>query len=120
MGVLRACAVGTAFVVASVGLAYHAAAEPPMGRYTATVIDEASGQLLPDRTTTLVFQGCGSGCTHVVSPIEEFELRQQETVWAGSALTAKGEACTHSLDARLVWTRACTGPAERAQLTKSG
>jgi hypothetical protein len=120
MGAGRGLAAGTAFVAVAVGLAFHAAAEPPVGRYTATVIDEASGQEVPGKTTTLVFNPCGSGCTRVSSPTGTFELHLQDSVWSGDNHMADGETCTHTVNARLIWTHSCTGPAVRAQLKKSG
>ena len=120
MGAARGLAGGTAFVAAAVGLAFHAAAEPPVGRYTATVIDAASGQELPGQTSTLVFSPCGSGCTRVLSPTGTFELHLQDSVWSGAAHTAGGPTCTNTVNSRLLWTHSCTGPAIRAQLTKSG
>jgi hypothetical protein len=120
MGAARGLAAGTAFVAVAVGLAFHAAAEPPVGRYTATVIDEASGQELPGQTTILVFNPCGSGCTRVLSPTGTFDLHLQDSAWSGDAQSADGQTCTHTVNARLVWTHSCTGPAIRAQLTKSG
>jgi hypothetical protein len=120
MGAARGLAGGTAFVAAAVGLAFHAAAEPPVGRYTATVIDQASGQEVPGQTTTLVFNPCGSDCTRVLSPTGTFELHLQDSVWRSDAHTAGGQICTNTVNARLLWTHSCTGPTVRAQLTKSG
>ena len=119
MGAARGLAGGTVFVAAAVGLAFHAAAEPPVGRYTATVID-ASGREIPAKTTTLVFHPCGSGCTSVLSPGGTFELHLRGTTWSGDDQTASGQTCADTLSARLVWTRTCAGPVIRAQLTKSG
>ena len=120
MRAARGLAGGTVFVAAAVGLAFHAAAEPPVGRYTATVID-ASGHEIPAKTTTLVFHPCGSGCTSVLSPDGKFELHLQGgSTWSGDDRTAGGQTCADTLSARLVWTRTCAGPAIRAQLTKSG
>jgi hypothetical protein len=120
MGAARGLAAGTAFVAVAVGLAFHAAAEAPVGRYTATVIDDASGQEVPGQTTTLVFNSCGSGCTHVLSPAGTFDLHLQDSTWSGDAQTPNGQTCTHTVSARLIWTHSCAGPAIRAQLTKSG
>jgi hypothetical protein len=119
MGVARGLAAGGAFVAVAVGLAFHAAAEAPVGRYTATVIDDSS-RLTPSHTTeTLRFDPCGQGCTHVISSAGEFELRQQGHGWSGTAQSLDGETCTHTVDAHLVWTHTCTGPTVRAQLTKT-
>jgi hypothetical protein len=120
MGAARGLVAGTVFVAAAVGIAFHAAAEPPHGRYTATLIDDASGREVPGNTTTLVFNPCGSGCIRVLSPQGTFDLHLQDSVWSGDAQTADGQACTHTVNARLIWTHSCTGPAIRAQLTKSG
>jgi hypothetical protein len=120
MGAARGLVAGTVFVAAAVGIAFHAAAEAPVGRYTATLIDDASGREVPGNTTTLDFNPCGSGCIRVLSPQGTFDLHLQDSVWSGDALTADGKACTHTVNARLIWTHSCTGPAIRAQLTKSG
>ncbi|WIM86431.1 hypothetical protein PT015_16160 [Candidatus Mycobacterium wuenschmannii] len=121
MGAARGLAAGAAFVAVAVGLAFHAAAEPPLGRYTATVIDDSSGLTTPtDATETLQFNRCGAGCAHVASTGGEFELHQQDNGWAGTSQSLDGETCTHTVDAHLVWTHTCTGPTVRAQLTKSG
>lgn len=115
MGAVKAIAGGVAFVAVAAGLAFHGAAEPPIGRYTATAIDALSGRELPGEFTTLVFNPCGSGCTHLVSAEGEFDLHLRDNMWK----TADGEACSHNVNARLIWTHSCTGPAVRAQLTKS-
>ncbi len=120
MGAARGLAAGTAFVGAAVGLAFHAATEPPIGRYTATMLDAASGQEVPGQTSTLVFSPCGSGCTRVLSPSGTFELHLRDSVWSGDAQAAGGRTCTNTVNAKLVWTHSCAGPAIRAQLTKSG
>lgn len=120
MGAARGLAAGTVFVAAAVGLAFHAAAEAPVGRYTATVIDDSSGQLEPGKKSTLVFRPCGPDCVHVLAPGGAFELHLQGNAWTGEAHTSHGLTCTHSVDASLVWTHSCTGPVVRAQLTKSG
>jgi hypothetical protein len=119
MGAARGLAAGTTFVAVAVGLAFNAAAEAPIGRYTATVIDDSS-ELTPSvNTETLRFDPCGRGCTHVISSGGEFELHQQDNGWTGTAQSLDGETCTHTVDAHLVWTHTCTGPTVRAQLTKS-
>jgi hypothetical protein len=120
MGAARGLAAGTAFVAVAVGLAFHAAAEAPVGRYTATVIDDSSG-LTPSHTTeTLRFDPCGQGCTRVLSAEGTFELHLQDSMWSGEAQTTDGQTCRHKVNARLIWTHSCAGPAVRAQLTKSG
>ncbi|WP_293004285.1 hypothetical protein [Mycobacterium sp.] len=120
MGAARGLAAGTAFVAAAVGLAFHAAAEAPVGRYTATVIGDSADQESSEKAATLRFTSCGSGCTHVLSPGGEFDLHLQGNTWTGTANSLDGETCTHTVDAHLVWTHACAGPVVRAQLTKSG
>ena len=120
MGAARGLMAGTAFVAAAVGLAFHAAAEAPVGRYVATVIDDSPGQAMADTTATLRFASCGTGCTHVTAPGGDFDLHLQGNSWTGTASSLDGETCTHTVDAHLVWTHSCAGPAVRAQLTKSG
>lgn len=120
MGVARGLAAGGAFTAVAVGLAFHAAAEPPIGRYTATVIDDSSGLELPGQTTTLTFKACGPDCAHVLSPAGTFDLHLQDGSWTGKAQTRDGQSCTDTVDAKLVWTQSCAGPAVRAQLKKSG
>jgi hypothetical protein len=124
MGVARGLAAGGAFTAVAVGLAFHAAAEPPIGRYTATMIDDSSGREVPGETSTLTFKACGPECTHVLGPAGAFDLRLQDGAWTGKTTTADGQSCTATVDAKLVWSQSCTGsavgPAVRAQLRKSG
>ncbi len=120
MGVARGLAAGGAFTAVAVGLALHAAAEPPIGRYTATEIDGLSGREVPGETSTLTFKACGPECTHVVGPTGAFDLRLQDGAWTGKTTSPDGHSCTATVDARLVWTDSCSGLPDRAQLRKSG
>ena len=120
MGVARGLAAGGVFTAAAVGLALHAAAEPPIGRYTAMAIDDATGLEVPGMTSTLTFKACGPDCTHVLSPTGTFDLRLQDGAWTGTAKSLDGRTCTDSVDAKLVWTQSCAGTATHAQLKKSG
>lgn len=120
MGVARGLAAGGVFTAAAVGLAFHAAAEPPTGRYTAMAIDEATGLEVPGMTSTLTFSGCGPDCTHVLSPTGPFDLHLRDGAWTGTAQSLNGKTCTHTVDARLVWTHSCAGTTAHSQLKKSG
>lgn len=120
MGLTRWLLGGGVFLAAAVGLAFHAEAEPPLGLYTATVIGDSSDQPPETDKATLLFSPCGRGCTHILSRTGEVELHLKGGTWTGSAQSLDGETCTHTVDAHLVWTHACTGPEIRAQLTKSG
>ncbi len=120
MGVARGLAAGGTFAAVAIGLAFHAAGEPPIGRYTATEIDASSGQEVPGETSTLTFQACGPECTHVVGPVGAFDLRLQDGAWTGKTTTPDGHPCSATLDARLIWTDSCEGPPIHAQLRKSG
>ena len=113
-------AAGGTFAAVAVGLAFNAAGEPPIGRYTATVIDDASGLEVPGKTTTLTFRACGPDCDHVLSPAGAFDLHLQDGSWTGTVQSLGGRSCTNTVDAKLVWTQACKGPSIRSQLRKSG
>jgi hypothetical protein len=120
MGVARGLAAGGTFAAVAVGLAFHAAGEPPLGRYTAMTIDDNTGREIPGKTSILTFKACGPGCAHVLSPTGAFDLHLQGGAWTGTAPTRDGKSCTDTVDAKLVWTESCSGQAVRAQLKKSG
>ena len=120
MGLTRALVGGGVFLATAIGLAFNSEAQPPQGRYTATVIDDPSGQPAKSNTATLLFRPCGRGCTHVSAPGGDVELHLKGNIWTGSAQSLNGETCTHTVDAHLVWIHECTGPEIRAQLTMSG
>jgi hypothetical protein len=120
MGVSRGLAAGGVFAAAAVGLAFHAAGEPPIGRYTAMAIDDATGLEVPGMTSTLTFKACGPGCTHVLSPTGAFDLHLQDGAWTGTAQSLNGTKCTDTIDAKLIWTQSCAGTTAHSQLKKSG
>jgi hypothetical protein len=120
MGVARGLAAGGTFAAVAFGLAFHAAGEPPIGRYTAMTIDDATGLEIAGKTSTLTFTACGRDCAHVLSPTGVFDLHLLNGAWTGKAKTRDGRSCTDTVDARLVWTQSCAGQAVRAQLKKSG
>lgn len=120
MGVARGLAAGGTFAAVAVGLAFHAAGEPPIGRYTAMAIDDATGLEIPGMTSTLTFKACGPGCAHVLSPTGAFDLRLQDGAWTGTGKSLSGQSCTDTVDAKLVWTQSCAGRSVHAQLKKSG
>jgi hypothetical protein len=120
MGVARGLAAGGTFAAVAVGLAFHAAGEPPIGRYTAMTIDNKTGLEIPGNTSTLTFNACGPGCAHVLSPTGAFDLHLRDGAWTGTAKSLSGQTCTDTVDAKLVWTQSCSGQAVRAQLKKSG
>jgi hypothetical protein len=120
MGVARGLAAGGTFAAVAVGLAFHAAGEPPLGRYTAMTIDNATGREIPGKTSTLTFKACGPGCARVLSPTGAFDLHLRDGAWTGTAPTRDGKSCTDTVDAKLIWTQSCSGKAVRAQLKKSG
>ena len=120
MGVARGLAAGGTFAAVAVGLAFHAAGEPPIGRYTAMAIDSKTGLEIPGQTSTLTFKACGRGCDHVLSPTGAFDLHLRGGAWTGTAQTRDGKSCTDTVDARLIWTQSCSGQEVRSQLKKSG
>ncbi|UMB70020.1 hypothetical protein [Mycobacterium paraterrae] len=120
MGVARGLAAGGTFAAVAAGLAFHAAGEPPIGRYTAMAIDDATGLEVPGMTSTLTFVACGPGCAHVLSPTGAFDLHLRDGAWTGTAKSLSGQSCTDTVDARLFMTQSCAGKTSHAQLKKSG
>ena len=120
MGVARGLAAGGTFAAVAVGLAFHAAGEPPIGSYTAMAIDSKTGLEIPGKTSTLTFKACGPGCSHMLTPTGAFDLHLRDGAWTGTARTRDGKSCTDTVDAKLVWTQLCSGQMLRAQLKKSG
>jgi hypothetical protein len=122
---VAACVVA---VGAGLALAAPAAAEPPSGTYTATVIEAPPiiSQLMGE-TSPAVFTPCGVDCVHIkLGNRDSFQsdLRLQGNAWIGTRITPDGsETCTFSLDATsMVLTDTCPiyGGALRRSLTKNG
>ncbi|ODQ87298.1 hypothetical protein BHQ18_24310 [Mycolicibacterium flavescens] len=87
-------AAGGIAVVAALGLAVPAVAEPLSGTYTATIGDGAT------MTQTWVFTPCGADCTSldIGGGAPAKEMRLQGNTWSWTQ-TSDGVPCTTTIDA---------------------